>query len=45
MAAKGLVVAQVLRSLGNTVRGVSPILLRQAVTACVTRKAYYGSET
>src|SRR6201990_1382695 len=45
MAAKALVVAQALRSLGNTARGVAPYLLRQAVTACVLRKAYYGAET
>jgi len=44
-ATKALKVAQALRSLGNTVRGVQPLLLRQAVIACVLRKAYYGSET
>jgi ribonuclease HI len=45
MAAKALTVASALRSLGNTVRGVQPRLLRQVVSACVLRKAYYGAET
>lgn len=44
-AAKALVVANALRSLGNTVRGVAPYLLRQAAIACVLRRAYYGAET
>jgi hypothetical protein len=45
MASKALTVANALRSLGNTVRGVPPILLQQAVSACVLRKGYYGAET
>ena len=45
MASKALIVANALRSLGNTVRGVPPHLLQQAVQACVLRKAYYGAET
>ena len=45
MASKALVVTNALRSLGNTVRGVPPHLLKQAVEACVLRKAYYGAET
>jgi ribonuclease HI/endonuclease/exonuclease/phosphatase family metal-dependent hydrolase len=45
MASKALTVANALRSLGNTVRGVPPILLQQAVSACVLPKAYYGAET
>ena len=44
-ASKALTVANALRSLGNTVRGVKPHLLQQAVTACVLHKAYYGAET
>ena len=44
-AAKALTVAQALKSLGNTVRGVPPHLLRQAVTACVIRRAYFAAET
>jgi hypothetical protein len=44
-AAKALAVAHALRSLGNTARGVPPHLLRQAVTACVLQRAYYGAET
>jgi ribonuclease HI len=44
-AAKAQRVAQALKSLGNTVRGVSPHLLRQAVTACVLRRAYFAAET
>jgi hypothetical protein len=45
MAAKAMIVANALRSLGNTVRGVPPRLLQQVVSACVLRKAYYGAET
>ena len=45
MAAKASTVANALRSLGNTVRGVQPRLLQQVVSACVLRKAYYGAET
>ena len=45
MASKALIVANALRSLGNTVRGVPPHLLQQAVKACVHPKAYYGAET
>ncbi|EED20549.1 conserved hypothetical protein [Talaromyces stipitatus ATCC 10500] len=44
-ASKALTVANALRSLGNTVRGVKPDLLQQAVSACVLHKAYYGAET
>ncbi|EED14280.1 ankyrin repeat and socs box protein, putative [Talaromyces stipitatus ATCC 10500] len=44
-ASKALTVANALRSLGNTVRGVKPHLLQQAVSACVLHKAYYGAET
>jgi ribonuclease HI len=44
-AAKALTVAQAIRSLNNTVRGVSPYLLRQVIIACVLRKAYFGAET
>jgi hypothetical protein len=44
-AAKALVVANALRSLGNTVRRVAPYLLRQAAVACAIRKAYFGAET
>ena len=45
MASKALIVANALRSLGNTVRGVLPYLLQQAIQACALRKAYYGAET
>ncbi|KAF7139722.1 hypothetical protein CNMCM5793_007559 [Aspergillus hiratsukae] len=45
MASKALIVANALRSLANTVRGVQPHLMQQAVTACVLRKVYYGAET
>ncbi|EED15698.1 reverse transcriptase, putative [Talaromyces stipitatus ATCC 10500] len=44
-ASKALTVANALRFLGNTVRGVKPDLLQQAVSACVLHKAYYGAET
>ncbi|EED20793.1 hypothetical protein TSTA_039870 [Talaromyces stipitatus ATCC 10500] len=40
---KALTVANALRSLGNTARGVKPYLLQQAVLACVLHKAYYGA--
>jgi ribonuclease HI len=42
---KALIVANALRGLGNTMRGIKPYLMRQAVTACVLRKAYFGAET
>jgi ribonuclease HI len=42
---KALKVANALRGLGNTVRGIKPYLMRQAVTACVLPKAYFGAET
>jgi hypothetical protein len=45
MAARAMVVANALRSLGNTVRGVQPQLLQRVTAACVLRKAYFGSET
>ncbi|KAI9036018.1 uncharacterized protein KD926_002540 [Aspergillus affinis] len=45
MASKAITVANALRSLGNTVRGVNPYLIQQAVKACVLRRVYYGAET
>ncbi|KAI0994940.1 hypothetical protein K3495_g13241 [Podosphaera aphanis] len=45
LAKKSLVVANSLRSLGNTLWGAPPKLLRQAVTACILPIAYYGVET
>jgi hypothetical protein len=45
LASKALTIANALRSLGNTVRGVSPHLMRQAIIACVLRKVYFGAET
>lgn len=44
-ASKALTVANALRSLGNTIRGVKPHLLQQAASACVLHKTYYGAET
>ncbi|KAI0992436.1 hypothetical protein K3495_g15749 [Podosphaera aphanis] len=44
-AAKALKVANALRCLGNTVRGVPPHLSRQAVIACVLPIANFGAET
>ncbi|EED17318.1 reverse transcriptase, putative [Talaromyces stipitatus ATCC 10500] len=44
-ASKALTVANALRSLGNTICGVKPHLLQQAVSACVLHKVYYGVET
>ncbi|KAI9034981.1 ribonuclease H family protein [Aspergillus affinis] len=45
MASKALTVANALRSLSNTVRGVNPYLMQQAIKACVLSKVYYGIET
>lgn len=45
MTAKALKVASALRSLGKTTRGVPPISLQRAVTACVLKKCYYAAET
>ncbi|KAI1003397.1 hypothetical protein K3495_g4812 [Podosphaera aphanis] len=44
-AAKSMTVAKNLSSLGNTVRGVQPRLLRPAAVACVLPVAYFGAET
>ncbi|KAI0991708.1 hypothetical protein K3495_g16479, partial [Podosphaera aphanis] len=44
-AAKALKVANALRCLGNTVRGASPRLSRQAAFACVLPIAHFGAET
>lgn len=45
LASKAIKVANALRSLSNTSRGISPQLIRQAVIACVLPIAYYGVET
>jgi ribonuclease HI len=45
ITSKALIVANALRGLSNTVRGIKPYLMRQAVIACVLRKAYFGAET
>jgi hypothetical protein len=45
MASKALIIANALRCLGNTVYGVNPYLIRQAIVACVLRKVYFGAET
>jgi hypothetical protein len=42
---KALIIASALYSLGNTVYGIKPHLLQQAISACVLRKAYFGAET
>jgi ribonuclease HI len=44
-ATKAIKVSKALASLGNTVRGVSPSLLRRATTACVLPIAYFAAET
>ncbi|KAI0995332.1 hypothetical protein K3495_g12850, partial [Podosphaera aphanis] len=44
-ASKAIKVAHALRCLGNTVRGVSPCLSRQAALACVLPIAHFGAET
>ncbi|KAI9034733.1 uncharacterized protein KD926_006350 [Aspergillus affinis] len=45
MASKALNVANALRSLSNTVRGINPFFMRQAIKACVLSKVYYSTET
>lgn len=44
-ASKALIVINALRGFGNTIRGIKPYLMRQAVAACVLRKVYFGAET
>ncbi|KAI0993970.1 hypothetical protein K3495_g14214 [Podosphaera aphanis] len=44
-AAKALKIANALRGIGNTIRGVSPKLSKQMVTACVLPVAHFGAET
>ena len=45
LAAKAYKISQALRSFSNTVRGVPPHLMRQAVVACVLPVAYFAAET
>jgi ribonuclease HI len=45
MTSRAVTTASALRSLGNTVHGMKPHLLQQAITACVLRKVYFGAET
>jgi ribonuclease HI len=45
LSAKAHTVANALKSLGNTARGVPPALLQQAATACVLKKCYFAAET
>jgi len=45
LSARALAVGNALRSLGKTTRGVPPILLQRAVTACVLKKGYFAAET
>lgn len=45
LTAKALKVANALRCLGNTLRGVSPKLSRQAAIACVLPIAHFGAQT
>jgi hypothetical protein len=45
LSAKALVVGNALKSLGKTTRGVPPILLQRAVTACVLKKGYFAAKT
>jgi hypothetical protein len=42
---KAVTIAGALRSLGNTVHGMKPYLLQQAISACVLLKAYFGAES
>ena len=44
-AGKALAVANAIRGLGNTVRGLPPHLARQTVSACVYGSASYAAET
>lgn len=45
LATKAIVIARALKSLGNSIRGAPPRLLRQAAEACVLKRAYFGAET
>jgi ribonuclease HI len=45
MTSRAATIASALRCLGNTVHGMKPHLLQQAISACVLRKAYFGAET
>ena len=45
MTSRTLVVANALRSLSNTVRGIPSHLMQQVVNACVLRKLYFAAET
>ncbi len=45
LASKALTVAEAMKSLGNTVRGMAPHLIRQAVIACVYSVATFAAET
>lgn len=45
LSAKAQVIANAICSLGKTTRGVSPILIQRAVSACVLKKAYFAAET
>lgn len=44
-AAKALRVVKALRSMGNTERGVSPLLTRQVICSCALSIAHFGSTT
>ena len=44
-AQKAVKISKALSSLGNTVRGMRPLRLRQAVLACSMSVAYFASET
>ena len=44
-ALKAIKVANALKSLGNTIRGVPPYLLRKAAAVCVILITYYAGET
>jgi ribonuclease HI len=45
LSERALTVANALKSLGKTTRGVPPLLLQRAVTACVLKKGYFAAET
>ncbi|KAJ8066801.1 hypothetical protein OCU04_004188 [Sclerotinia nivalis] len=45
LSTKALTIANAVRSLGRTTRGIPSILLQRAITACVLKKCYFAAET
>jgi hypothetical protein len=45
LSERALTIANALKSLGKTTRGVPPLLLQRAVTAYVLKKGYFAAKT